>query len=76
MNAGFIRGLLYWIGGAQRAETEHRAAVEGIIAFLDTRSIRNEAAGRLTIGQRKYVELARAIAMKPKFSSSTSPSPA
>ena len=67
MNAGFIRGVLYWIGGAQREETEHRAAVEGIIDFLDIRSIRNEAAGRLTIGQRKYVELARAIAMKPEI---------
>ncbi len=65
MNAGFLRGMLYWIGGAQREETEHRTAVEGIIDFLDIRSIRNEAAGNLSIGQRKRVELARAIAMKP-----------
>ncbi|MFN0300307.1 MAG: ABC transporter ATP-binding protein [Burkholderiales bacterium] len=67
MKAGFLRGMLYWIGGAEREETEHRAAVEGIIDFLDIRGIRDEAAGTLSIGQRKCVELARAIAMKPEI---------
>jgi branched-chain amino acid transport system ATP-binding protein len=67
MRTGFARGMLYWIGGAQREEAEHRAAVEEIIDFLDIKAIRNEAAGTLSYGLRKRVELARAIALKPEL---------
>jgi len=65
MRAGFVRGMLYWVGGAQREEAEHRAAVEDIIDFLEIAHIRNEHAGTLSYGLRKRVELARAIALKP-----------
>ena len=34
MKAGFVRGMVYWVGGARREEAEHRAAVEEIIDFL------------------------------------------
>ena len=65
MKVGFARGMVYWVGGARREEAEHRAAVEEIIDFLQIQSIRNEAAGVLSYGLRKRVELARAIALKP-----------
>ncbi len=66
MKTGFARGMTYWIGGAQREEAEHRAAVEEIIDFLEIQDIRNEHAGTLSYGLRKRVELARAIALKPE----------
>jgi branched-chain amino acid transport system ATP-binding protein len=65
MKAGFLRGMLYWVGGAQQEEAAHRAAVEEIIDFLEIQSIRNEIAGALSYGLRKRVELARAVALKP-----------
>jgi branched-chain amino acid transport system ATP-binding protein len=67
MKAGFLRGMVYWIGGAQQEEAEHRAAVEEIIDFLEIQDIRNEHAGTLSYGLRKRVELARAIALKPEL---------
>jgi branched-chain amino acid transport system ATP-binding protein len=67
MKAGFVRGMLYWVGGAQQEEAEHRAAVEEIIDFLEIQDIRNEHAGTLSYGLRKRVELARAIALKPEL---------
>ena len=66
MKAGFVRGMVYWIGGAQTEEAHHRAAVEEIIDFLEIQDIRNEHAGTLSYGLRKRVELARAIALKPE----------
>ena len=65
MKKGFLSGMLYWVGGAQTEEAEHRRAVEEIIDFLEIQSIRNEPAGTLSYGLRKRVELARAIALKP-----------
>ncbi len=67
LKCGFARGMLYWLGGAQTEEAEHRAAVEEIIDFLEIQSIRNEHAGTLSYGLRKRVELARAIALKPEL---------
>ena len=67
MRAGFARGMVYWIGGAQKEEATHRAAVEEIIDFLEIQSIRQEPAGTLSYGLRKRVELARAIALKPEL---------
>jgi branched-chain amino acid transport system ATP-binding protein len=66
MRCGFVRGMCYWIGGAQREEAEHRRSVEEIIDFLEIQDIRNEHAGTLSYGLRKRVELARAIALKPE----------
>ena len=67
MKKGFLSGMLYWVGGAQTEEAEHRRAVEEIIDFLEIQGIRNEPAGTLSYGLRKRVELARAIALKPEL---------
>ncbi|MGG5818019.1 ABC transporter ATP-binding protein [Falsiroseomonas sp. HW251] len=67
LKSGFLRGMLYWIGGAQREELAHRAEVEEIIDFLEIQHVRKAQAGTLPYGLRKRVELARAIALKPKL---------
>ena len=61
----FLTGSLYWFGGAQREELEHRRHIEDIIDFLEISHIRKAVAGTLPYGLRKRVELARAIAIKP-----------
>ena len=67
MRNNFVTGMLYWIGGAQREEQEHRRKVEDIIDFLEIQHVRNEPAGTLPYGLRKRVELARAIAIEPEL---------
>jgi branched-chain amino acid transport system ATP-binding protein len=67
LKAGFLRGMLYWIGGAQTEELSHRREVEEIIDFLEIQHVRKAQAGTLPYGLRKRVELARAIALKPKL---------
>ena len=67
LKAGFLRGMLYWVGGAQREELHHRREVEEIIDFLEIQHVRKAPAGTLPYGLRKRVELARAIALKPKL---------
>ena len=67
LKAGFLRGMLYWVGGAQREELEHRREVEEIIDFLEIQHVRKAPAGTLPYGLRKRVELARAIALKPQL---------
>jgi branched-chain amino acid transport system ATP-binding protein len=63
----FITGSLYWLTGARREELAHRREVEEIIAFLDLQPVRKAIAGTLSYGLRKRVELARAIALKPRL---------
>jgi len=65
LKSGFLRGALYWFGGAQKEELAHRRAVEEIIDFLEIQNIRHEVAGTLSYGLRKRVELARAVALRP-----------
>jgi branched-chain amino acid transport system ATP-binding protein len=67
LRAGLLRGMVYWIGGAQREELEHRRAVEEIIDFLEIQHVRKATAGTLSYGLRKRVELARAVALKPRL---------
>lgn len=67
MKSGFARGMLYWLGGAEREEIEHRRAVEEIIDFLEIQHVRKAPAGTLSYGLRKRVELARAVAVNPKL---------
>lgn len=67
LRSGFLRGMLYWFGGAQREELEHRREVEEIIDFLEIQHVRKAPAGTLPYGLRKRVELARAVALKPRL---------
>lgn len=67
LGAGFLRGMVYWIGGAQREELAHRREVEEIIDFLEIQHVRKATAGTLSYGLRKRVELARAVALKPRL---------
>jgi branched-chain amino acid transport system ATP-binding protein len=63
----FLTGPLYWFSPAQKEELHHRAQVEDIIDFLEIAHIRKSVAGTLSYGLRKRVELARAVALKPKL---------
>ena len=63
----FLSGALYWFGGAQKEELQHRKAVEDVIDFLDIQHVRKATAGTLSYGLRKRVELARAVALEPKL---------
>jgi branched-chain amino acid transport system ATP-binding protein len=59
--------LLYW-SRAQREEIELRRDVEErIIDFLEIQHIRNAPVGSLSYGLQKRVELARALAMRPRI---------
>ena len=64
---GFWTGMPYWLGGAQQEEVRHRREVEEIIDFLEIQHVRKATAGTLSYGLRKRVELARAVALKPKL---------
>ena len=65
MKRGFLSGGIYF-GRARREEIEHRRAVEEIIDFLEITAIRKAVTGMLPYGQRKLVELGRALALEPK----------
>jgi branched-chain amino acid transport system ATP-binding protein len=67
LRSGFLRGMVYWLGGAQREEIAHRREVEEIIDFLEIQHVRKAVAGQLPYGLRKRVELARAVALRPKL---------
>jgi branched-chain amino acid transport system ATP-binding protein len=67
LKSGFLRGMIYWWGGAQTEELAHRRDVEEIIDFLEIQHVRKAPAGTLPYGLRKRVELARAIALRPKL---------
>ena len=67
MKKGFLAGGLYWFGGARDEEYAHHAAVEEVIDFLEIQHIRNRTAGTLPYGLRKRVELARAVAARPRL---------
>ena len=66
MRCNFLEQAL-WIGRARREESEHRRAVEEIIDFLEIQHVRKAVAGTLSYGLRKRVELARAMALKPRL---------
>ncbi|MCW8084703.1 ABC transporter ATP-binding protein [Sabulicella glaciei] len=67
MKSGFIRGMVHWLGGARQEELAHRREVEEIIDFLEIQHVRKAPAGTLSYGLRKRVELARAVALRPKL---------
>lgn len=67
MRSNVATGALYWVGGARAEEIDHRQAAEEIMAFLDIQCMRDVFAGTLPYGLRKLVELARAVALRPKL---------
>ncbi|MFB0556937.1 MAG: ABC transporter ATP-binding protein [Dehalococcoidia bacterium] len=58
-------GAIYF-GKALREEIEHRRTVEEIIDFLGMQPIRKKIVGTLAYGERKRVDLGRALAQEPK----------
>lgn len=64
--SGMMDGALYF-GKAHREEIEHRQAIEEIIDLFDMEAIRKKIVGFLPYGQRKLVELGRAVVMEPKL---------
>jgi branched-chain amino acid transport system ATP-binding protein len=63
----FLTGALYWLTGARAEELEHRRAVEEVIDLLEIQHVRHAAAASLPYGLRKRVELARAVALRPRL---------
>ncbi|MET3354475.1 UNVERIFIED_ORG: branched-chain amino acid transport system ATP-binding protein [Xanthobacter viscosus] len=67
MKTNLLQALAYW-GVARREEMELRAEVERqIIDFLEIDHIRNKPVASLSYGLQKRVELARALAMRPRL---------
>ncbi len=67
MHTGLLDALVYR-GRARREELELRAEIEErIIDFLEIQHIRNAPVATLPYGLRKRVELARALAMRPRL---------
>ena len=56
-----------YFGPAHRREIQHRKVVEDIIDFLELESIRKKVVGMLPYGQRKKVDLGRALALEPEL---------
>jgi branched-chain amino acid transport system ATP-binding protein len=56
-----------WVGPAKKEELANRAAVEGIIDFLEIARWRKYPVAMLPYGIQKRVELGRALAMEPEL---------
>ncbi|MBP0441423.1 ABC transporter ATP-binding protein [Tianweitania sediminis] len=67
MKSNALQALAYW-GAARREEIALREEIEKrIIDFLEINHIRHMPVGSLPYGLQKRVELARALAMKPRI---------
>jgi branched-chain amino acid transport system ATP-binding protein len=60
-----VCGLFF--GPARREEINHRRVVEDVINLLELEEIRKKIVGTLPYGQRKRVDLARALCMEPQL---------
>jgi branched-chain amino acid transport system ATP-binding protein len=58
---------MLFIGRARAQERAHREAVEAVIDFLDLQAYRDKYIAGLPYGVRKVVELARALATRPRL---------
>ncbi len=66
MRHGALLGCLFF-GPTRREEIAHREQVEEIIDLLEMESIRKKIVGSLPYGQRKKVDMARALCMDPSI---------
>ena len=66
LKRGALSACLFF-GPTLREELEHRKVVEKIIDLLELAPIRKKLVGLLPYGQRKRVELGRALATEPKL---------
>lgn len=66
MKRGAIAGALFF-GPGRREEIKHRQAVEDVIDLMEMEEIRKKIVGSLPYGQRKRVDLARALCMEPQL---------
>jgi branched-chain amino acid transport system ATP-binding protein len=66
LKSNLLSSALYF-GLAQREEIKERRVVEEIIDFLEMEAIRKQEVGILPYGQRKRVELGRALALEPEI---------
>lgn len=66
MNRGAFSGGIFF-GPARREEIEHREFVEKTIDLLELQQVRKKIVGSLPYGQRKRIDLARALCMEPKI---------
>jgi len=66
LKPNFLAGAIYF-GPEHKKELQHRRVVEGIIDFLEMEGIRKKVVGALPYGQRKKVDLGRALALEPKL---------
>ena len=64
LKSNILSCALYY-GLAQREDIEAREVVEDIIDLLEMEAIRKQEVGTLPYGQRKRVELGRALALEP-----------
>jgi branched-chain amino acid transport system ATP-binding protein len=66
MKTGFFAGAA-WLGRARREEAAHRARVGDIVEVLQLAPHLHTPAQELSFGQRKRVELGRALSMEPRL---------
>ena len=66
LKPNFLTGAIYF-GWEHDKEIRHRKVVEEIIDFLEMAPIRKKTVGSLPYGQRKRVDLGRALALEPKL---------
>jgi branched-chain amino acid transport system ATP-binding protein len=66
LKPNFLAGAIYF-GWEHDKEIRHRRVVEDIIDFLEMEPIRKKVVGSLPYGQRKRVDLGRALALEPKL---------
>jgi len=64
MKHGALLGCMFF-GPTRREEIAHRGKIEEIIDLLEMEAIRKKVVGSLPYGQRKKVDLARALCMDP-----------
>lgn len=66
MRRGTLSCGVFW-GPALKEEVKHREAIEHVIDLIELKKVRKKPVSSLPYGQRKKVDLARAICMDPEI---------